>query len=152
MILNNRIQGFMAAKIHYFDFPSLSFLLCRRGRDCVKASATEKRVHEGLPFGAGLGARSPAPGLEDGASPQCNGQRSHTKTAKRPRARRPACDNRIGHSWLFLAGCNYSWGKEEFMNVSLTPELEKFVAQKVESGLYRSASEVIREGLRLLDG
>ena len=37
------------------------------------------------------------------------------------------------------------------MNVSLTPELEKFVANKVESGLYRSASEVIREGLRLLD-
>lgn len=37
------------------------------------------------------------------------------------------------------------------MNVSLTPELEKFVTQKVESGLYQSASEVIREGLRLLD-
>jgi antitoxin ParD1/3/4 len=41
--------------------------------------------------------------------------------------------------------------KEEFMNVSLTPELEKLVARKVESGLYQSASEVIREGLRLLD-
>jgi len=37
------------------------------------------------------------------------------------------------------------------MNVSLTPELEKLVARKVESGLYQSASEVIREGLRLLD-
>lgn len=37
------------------------------------------------------------------------------------------------------------------MNVSLTPELEKLVAQKVQSGLYQSASEVIREGLRLLD-
>jgi antitoxin ParD1/3/4 len=37
------------------------------------------------------------------------------------------------------------------MNVSLTPELEKFITRKVESGLYRSASEVIREGLRLLD-
>jgi antitoxin ParD1/3/4 len=36
------------------------------------------------------------------------------------------------------------------MNVSLTPELEKFVAGKVESGLYNNASEVIREGLRLL--
>jgi antitoxin ParD1/3/4 len=36
------------------------------------------------------------------------------------------------------------------MNVSLTPELEKFVAQKVESGRYSTASEVIREGLRLL--
>ncbi len=37
------------------------------------------------------------------------------------------------------------------MNVSLTPELEKFVAQKVQSGLYQTASEVIREGLRLLE-
>ena len=37
------------------------------------------------------------------------------------------------------------------MNVSLTPELEKLVASKVESGLYQSASEVIREGLRLLE-
>lgn len=37
------------------------------------------------------------------------------------------------------------------MNVSLTPELEKLVTSKVESGLYQSASEVIREGLRLLD-
>ena len=37
------------------------------------------------------------------------------------------------------------------MNVSLTPELEKFVATKVESGRYTSASEVVREALRLLD-
>jgi antitoxin ParD1/3/4 len=36
------------------------------------------------------------------------------------------------------------------MNVSLTPELEKYVSDKVTSGLYNSASEVIREGLRLL--
>jgi antitoxin ParD1/3/4 len=36
------------------------------------------------------------------------------------------------------------------MNVSLTPELEHFIQAKVESGLYHSASEVIREGLRLL--
>jgi antitoxin ParD1/3/4 len=37
------------------------------------------------------------------------------------------------------------------MNVSLTPELEQLVTRKVESGRYQSASEVIREGLRLLD-
>ena len=37
------------------------------------------------------------------------------------------------------------------MNVSLTPELAKFVEQKVKSGLYHTASEVIREGLRLLE-
>ena len=36
------------------------------------------------------------------------------------------------------------------MNVSLTPVLEKMVHEKVESGLYTSASEVIREALRLL--
>lgn len=37
------------------------------------------------------------------------------------------------------------------MNVSLTPELEKFVNTKVESGRYNSASEVVREALRLLE-
>jgi antitoxin ParD1/3/4 len=36
------------------------------------------------------------------------------------------------------------------MNVSLTDELEDFVHRKVESGLYHSASEVVREGLHLL--
>ncbi len=37
------------------------------------------------------------------------------------------------------------------MNVSLTPDLEKFVSAKVESGRYNSASEVVREALRLLE-
>jgi antitoxin ParD1/3/4 len=37
------------------------------------------------------------------------------------------------------------------MNVSLTPELEKFVRQKVKTGRYLSVSEVIREALRLLE-
>ena len=36
------------------------------------------------------------------------------------------------------------------MNVSLTAELEQLVNEKVASGMYHSASEVIREGLRLL--
>ena len=36
------------------------------------------------------------------------------------------------------------------MNVSLTPELDEFVHTKVESGMYHSASEVVREGLRIL--
>jgi len=37
------------------------------------------------------------------------------------------------------------------MNISLTPQLEALVKKKVESGLYSSASEVIREALRLLE-
>ena len=36
------------------------------------------------------------------------------------------------------------------MNVSLTPELERLVTDKVKTGMYQTASEVIREGLRLL--
>ena len=36
------------------------------------------------------------------------------------------------------------------MNVSLTSQLEQFVDEKVKSGLYFTASEVIRDGLRLL--
>lgn len=36
------------------------------------------------------------------------------------------------------------------MNISLTPELEQLVDDKVKSGMYQTASEVIREGLRLL--
>jgi len=34
------------------------------------------------------------------------------------------------------------------LNVSLSPQLAKFVHSKVDSGLYASASEVVREALR----
>ena len=37
------------------------------------------------------------------------------------------------------------------MNVNLTPQLEDLVRSKVASGLYTSASEVVREALRLMD-
>ncbi|MBD2101384.1 type II toxin-antitoxin system ParD family antitoxin [Leptolyngbya sp. FACHB-261] len=36
------------------------------------------------------------------------------------------------------------------MNVSLTPELERYIQEKLASGMYYSASEVILEGLRML--
>jgi len=36
------------------------------------------------------------------------------------------------------------------LNVSLTPTLEGFVRAKVKSGAYESASEVVRESLRIL--
>ena len=37
------------------------------------------------------------------------------------------------------------------MNVNLTPYLEDMIKQKVASGLYTSASEVVREALRLME-
>ena len=37
------------------------------------------------------------------------------------------------------------------MNVNLTPQLEELVRSKVASGMYTSASEVVREALRLMD-
>ena len=36
-------------------------------------------------------------------------------------------------------------------NVSLTPEMEAFIDGRVASGRYRSASEVVRAALRLLE-
>ena len=37
------------------------------------------------------------------------------------------------------------------MNINLTPKLEELVRQKVSSGRYTSASEVVREALRLME-
>lgn len=37
------------------------------------------------------------------------------------------------------------------LNVNLTPELEAMVRDKVATGLYSSASEVVREALRLME-
>jgi antitoxin ParD1/3/4 len=50
----------------------------------------------------------------------------------------------------FVIFC-YAALEDEAMNVSLTPELERLVAEKVQGGRYTSASEVIREALRLLE-
>ena len=36
------------------------------------------------------------------------------------------------------------------MNVSLTPELDRFIEEQVKTGMYNSQSEVVRAGLRLL--
>ena len=37
------------------------------------------------------------------------------------------------------------------LNVSLTPKLDEFVRDRVDTGRYQTASEVVREGLRLLE-
>jgi antitoxin ParD1/3/4 len=50
----------------------------------------------------------------------------------------------------------YYWGAvnshgDQAMNISLTPQLERYVKQKVTSGMYNSVSEVVREAIRLLE-
>jgi antitoxin ParD1/3/4 len=37
------------------------------------------------------------------------------------------------------------------MNISLNPHFESLIQMKVKSGLYNSASEVVREALRLME-
>lgn len=37
------------------------------------------------------------------------------------------------------------------MNINITPQLEYLVKQKVASGLYNSASEIMREAFRLIE-
>jgi antitoxin ParD1/3/4 len=37
------------------------------------------------------------------------------------------------------------------MNISLTPHLEEMIREKIASGSYNSASEVVREALRLME-
>jgi antitoxin ParD1/3/4 len=37
------------------------------------------------------------------------------------------------------------------LNINLTPQLEDMVRQKVAGGLYNSASEVVREALRMME-
>jgi antitoxin ParD1/3/4 len=41
--------------------------------------------------------------------------------------------------------------KQITRNIALTPQLDKLVRTRVASGRYQSASEVVREGLRLLE-
>ncbi len=42
-------------------------------------------------------------------------------------------------------------GEEDGMHVSLPPDLERFIEEQVHNGRYTSASEVIRDALRLLE-
>jgi antitoxin ParD1/3/4 len=41
--------------------------------------------------------------------------------------------------------------KSKVMSLSLTPEVEQAIAEKIQSGRYQSAEEVIMEGLRLIE-
>lgn len=47
---------------------------------------------------------------------------------------------------LYLVSYPQSWP----MKISLSPDLERLIAEKVSSGRYSSADEVVREGLELL--
>jgi antitoxin ParD1/3/4 len=61
--------------------------------------------------------------------------------------------NKVWQSLSFLA-IGISWESlrlEVIMNASLTPELKKLGQLKIQPCLYGTASEVIREALRLMD-
>lgn len=45
----------------------------------------------------------------------------------------------------------FSMASRKTLNVSLTAELQRFVDRRVASGRYQTASEVVRDGLRLLE-
>ena len=62
----------------------------------------------------------------------------------------PPLSRRLANSLAKIANWQYARHMTT-MNISLTPKLEKLVNDRVKSGLYTSASEVIREALRLLD-
>jgi antitoxin ParD1/3/4 len=47
--------------------------------------------------------------------------------------------------------CHWCYSSSMPINVNLTPELEGLIRQKVSSGRYNSASEVVREALRLME-
>jgi antitoxin ParD1/3/4 len=49
-----------------------------------------------------------------------------------------------------LESGSVSPGSESGMDISLPSELEQYVENQVQSGVYRSASEMIGEGLRIL--
>jgi antitoxin ParD1/3/4 len=50
-----------------------------------------------------------------------------------------------------IRGIESCGGLTVAMNINLTPQLEELVRQKVSSGLYNSASEVVREALRIME-
>lgn len=41
--------------------------------------------------------------------------------------------------------------KQSTRNIALSPKLDRFIQRRVDSGRYQSASEVVRDGLRLLE-
>jgi hypothetical protein len=53
-------------------------------------------------------------------------------------------------AWISLSA-SASAGEAMTMNVNLSPQLEAMVKAKVASGRYTSASEVVREALRLME-
>lgn len=56
----------------------------------------------------------------------------------------------IVNLWNYLTYQPNPQGKNMGMNINLTETLEELVRNKVASGLYNSASEVVRDALRLM--
>jgi antitoxin ParD1/3/4 len=48
-------------------------------------------------------------------------------------------------------GMMFRMSKRSTLQVSLTPELQRLVNDKIATGLYESASDVVRDGLRMIE-
>jgi putative addiction module CopG family antidote len=64
---------------------------------------------------------------------------------------RGTCCDPKSNNLCYNRGTSGYQRENDVMNVSLTPQLEAFVKQKVETGMYTSVSEVVREALRLME-
>jgi antitoxin ParD1/3/4 len=73
--------------------------------------------------------------------------RSHSRLVRDPRVwcTSALLQTRVVNHWQECYFCPIP------INVNLTPELEGLIRQKVSSGRYNSASEVVREALRLME-
>jgi antitoxin ParD1/3/4 len=120
----------------------------RGGRPCIKGIVGHQRAaenghsgDEAVPF------HQIAPGEEKRIALHDEGN-----LARSPRGRQGTVPGRAG-----AQGLGYHGGPERTsrrvnpMTVQIPPELERMVQEKVESGLYHSAAEVISEALHVLE-
>ena len=78
-----------------------------------------------------------------------SGSRPRLNRSSRRNAKRADVNNK--NYAIFDISFKMAVSEDRSMNISLTAHFEKFVKEVLSSGRFKSASEVVREGLRLLE-